>query len=587
MKRKTKNITMIFILIIMIVFTIFTTINFKDNSNNELNNSSKTMNEKPNNNGNNMIGEPPEKPDGDNFNNDNNQENKPDDNNNQNNIMDSMPSMPDNIKMNNTSSNLSTKECIIIIIQASIISLIIIYLIMSKFNKKTFKETFENKDKLIIYFLLTLILTASIFYLDNKIISKENNNMMNDNDNDNHINNNENVSYSSVKEITSDEDIDGETYSSAKKDTNVISVSGATSNLSNVTINKTGDSDSGDNTSFYGNNSGIIAKDGSTLNIKDSTVTTNANGANGIFSYGNSSSTKNSGGDSTTINVSNSKIVTKKDNSGGIMVTGGGILNATNLTVSTSGVSSAAIRSDRGGGTLTVNKGTYKTTGSGSPSIYSTADINVKNATLESSSAEGIVIEGKNSVSLDNVKLTDNNTKLNGKSTTYKNIFLYQSMSGDAEDGTSSFTSKNSEIITNKGDTFYVTNTNANITLENNSIVNNDSSSNFIRVQKDSWGNNGSNGGNVTLKMTNQLVEGNIEIDSISTLKMSLNNNSYYEGEINSNNEAKNIELSLDKSSKIKLTGDSYITSLDNKDESNSNIDFNGYRLYVNGKAIN
>ena len=268
------------------------------------------------------------------------------------------------------------------------------------------------------------------------------------------------------------------------------------------------------------------------------------------------------------------------------MVTGGGILNATNLTVSTSGISSAAIRSDRGGGTLTVNKGTYKTTGSGSPSIYSTADISVKNATLESSSAEGIVIEGKNSVSLDNVKLTDNNTKLNGKSTTYKNIFLYQSMSGDAEDGTSSFTSKNSEIITNKGDTFYVTNTNANITLEDNSIVNNDSSSNFLRVQKDSWGNNGSNGGNVTLKMIKQSVKGNIEIDSISTLKMSLNNNSYYEGKINNSNKAKNIELSLDKESKIKLTGDSYVTSLNNKDKSNSNIDFNGYKLYVNGNAI-
>ena len=49
----------------------------------------------------------------------------------------------------------------------------------------------------------------------------------------------------------------------------------------------------------------------------------------------------------------------------------------------------------------------------------------------------------------------------------------------------------------------------------------------------------------------------------------------------------KNISLKLDTSSKIKLTGDSYVTSLDDEDIYYSNIDFNGYTLYVNGKAIN
>lgn len=39
--------------------------------------------------------------------------------------------------------------------------------------------------------------------------------------------------------------------------------------------------------------------------------------------------------------------------------------------------------------------------------------------------------------------------------------------------------------------------------------------------------------------------------------------------------------------SKIKLTGDSYITSLEDDDTTYNNIDFNGYKLYVNGTAIN
>lgn len=37
------------------------------------------------------------------------------------------------------------------------------------------------------------------------------------------------------------------------------------------------------------------------------------------------------------------------------------------------------------------------TNGTGSPAIYSTADITAKNATLKANSSEGVVVEGKNS----------------------------------------------------------------------------------------------------------------------------------------------------------------------------------------------
>ena len=268
------------------------------------------------------------------------------------------------------------------------------------------------------------------------------------------------------------------------------------------------------------------------------------------------------------------------------MTTGGGIMKATNLKITTAGTSSAAIRSDRGGGTVTVNKGTYKTTGKGSPVVYSTADITVKNATLISEASEGLIIEGKNKITIDNVKLTDTNNTLNGQSTTYKNIFIYQSMSGDADEGTSEFSAKDSTITTNKGDTIYVTNTKTKISLENNKFINNDPQSNFIRIQKDSWGNSGSNGGEVELELTNQKVSGNIVVDSLSTLNMTLMKSSSYEGTINNSNEAKNIKLVIDKSSKIKLTGDSYISELVDNDTTYSNIDLNGYKLYVGGKLL-
>lgn len=502
------------------------------------------------------------------------------------------PEMPNNNmqmpgqNMSATSNKeIDTTYYIVFAVEALVISSLAIYLVMSNLNKKNIKETFANKDKIIIYVLGTLLATGVLTYSFGAIT---NNYFLNSSNTIEKGNGNSNIEYSSKNEIKETKTVENEEYSSSEKDENALLIDGdVTVDLSNITVEKTGSSDGGDNTSFYGTNSAIIAKNGAKVSIKNSTITTDATGANGVFSYGGSATTNNSSNDGTTIEISDSKITTSQDNSGGIMTTGGGTMIANNLEITTRGTSSAAIRTDRGGGTVTVNKGTYKTTGKGSPSIYSTADITVNDSTLIATASEGIVIEGKNKVTINNCDLTDTNNELNGQSTTYKNIFLYQSMSGDAATGEALFNSNNSKITTNKGDTFYITNTTATITLTNNEIKNNDSTGAFLRAQKDSWGNSGSNGGDVTLIMNNQKSFGDIIIDSISTLTMTMKESSYYEGTINSNNDAKSIILNLDATSSIKLTGNSYITELNNEISDNSNIDFNGYKLYVNGISIN
>ena len=263
------------------------------------------------------------------------------------------------------------------------------------------------------------------------------------------------------------------------------------------------------------------------------------------------------------------------------MVTGGGTLNADNLNVRTSGNSSAPIRSDRGGGTITVNGGTYESNGVGSPVIYSTADITVNDAEMISTSSEGVVIEGKNSITLNGVKMTADNNSLNSQSETYKAIFIYQSMSGDAEQGTAKFTAKDSEINVLNGDTIFVTNTSAEVYLENNTITN--ESGDFMRIQKGAWGNEGSNGGTVTATLSNQTVEGDIIVDSISTLDLTLENGSKLFGAIDTYNQAKTISLTMSGDSVLVLSGDTYVDSLTNEDAENSNIYLNGYKLYVNG----
>ena len=482
--------------------------------------------------------------------------------------------------------DLSTLYYILFGAESFLLALALTEVIITKGNKRTLRQSLHNRDKAIIFALTVILVTAGGTFLCSKITTDYV--LADSNSGAPGQSSAQTASYTAVKKLTEDTTLKSGSYSSKSADENVVLATGdIKASLSGLTITKTGDSDGGDNSNFYGTNSGIIAKDGASLTLKNLKVTTKASGANGVFSYGGSATTDNEGGDGTTVTISDSKITTTGDNAGGIMTTGGGIMNASDLTIKTAGTSSAAIRSDRGGGTVTVDGGTYTTIGAGSPAIYSTADITASSAKLIAKASEGIVIEGKNSVTINDCELTDDNTTLNGQSTTYKNIFLYQSMSGDAADGQAEFTATNSDITTNKGDTLYVTNTTASINLKNNTITNNDSEGNFLRAQADSWGSSGSNGGNVTLTMTKQKASGNIVIDSISTLDMTMKSGSCYTGTINGDNSAKSIKLTLDKKSKIKLTGDSYVTSLDDADTDYSNIDFNGYTLYVNGTAIN
>ena len=108
------------------------------------------------------------------------------------------------------------------------------------------------------------------------------------------MNNTQSISYQGSTEVTTDNEITSGEYDSTNVDENTILVSGENDvTLSDITVSKTGDSEGGDNTSFYGINSAILAKDGAALTIANITVSTDAVGANGVFSYGGSATTNN------------------------------------------------------------------------------------------------------------------------------------------------------------------------------------------------------------------------------------------------------------------------------------------------------
>lgn len=372
--------------------------------------------------------------------------------------------------------------------------------------------------------------------------------------------------------ITEDDITINEEITSSADSEHAIEVSGETASYSNVKVTKTGDSDSGDEADFYGDNSAVFATDGATVTLNNIVVDTDGKHANAVFSYG----------EGTTVNISDSVITTSGNCSGGLMTTGGGTMNATDLNIHTTGNSSAAIRSDRGGGTVNVTGGSYVTEGKGSPAIYSTADITVSDATLESTVSEGVVVEGKNSVTLNNVDLTaDNNQKNSDKSSVYKAVMIYQSMSGDASVGMAEFTMTDGSITNKNGDIFYINNTVATVTLENVEIVNQDAEGIFLRAEAAGWGSEGKNGGKVNLYLTNQTLEGDIAVDEISALNMYLTSGTAYTGTVNGDNEGE-VYVEIESGSKWILTGDSYVTSLTCEADA---IDLNGYTLYVGGTA--
>lgn len=349
-----------------------------------------------------------------------------------------------------------------------------------------------------------------------------------------------------------------------------ITADGETAEYTNTLVNKTGEAD-GDEADFYGENAAIFATNGATLDLSQMVIKTDGTHANAVFSYG----------EGTTVNISDSYIQTSGNCSGGLMTTGGGTMNAENLTIETSGNSSAAIRSDRGGGTVNVNGGYYTTSGVGSPVIYSTADITVSDAVLTSNTSQGVVVEGKNSVTLNNVELTADNNKKNGShSDYYQAVMIYQSMSGDAATGLSSFDMTGGSLTNQNGDIFFITNTATEINLNGVEITNNDSSGVFLRAAAAGWGSDGSNGGQVTLNAENQEINGDIIVDSVSNLNLYLKSGSTYTGAINSDGQDGGVYVDIADGCTWTLTGDSYVTSLTCTAGS---INLNGHSLYVNG----
>lgn len=175
LKRKNKNIITIVLLVLMIASLVLTLVYARKSVNNNQGNMP-SMNR----------GEPSKKTD------DNNQE-------------ETKPEMPSDNQGNQTKpempgenkSNVNTIYYVLFGVESLIIATRVIYLVMSNFNNMTIKETFVNKDKIIIYISESIIFTIGLTYLMSLLTTLNNSNNSNFNPNQD----NSNITYSVSKEI--------------------------------------------------------------------------------------------------------------------------------------------------------------------------------------------------------------------------------------------------------------------------------------------------------------------------------------------------------------------------------------------------
>ena len=374
-----------------------------------------------------------------------------------------------------------------------------------------------------------------------------------------------------------------ENYATSSSDTSVVTITnGGSLSLDNSVIEKSGgDTSNTESSDFTGLNAAVLVNSASFINLTNADITTNAKGANAVFVTGSSSQAY----------VENVTITTGKDSSRGLDATYSGTIIAHNVTINTSGDHCAATATDRGEGTLYVYDSVLNTNGYGSPSIYSTGNINVYDSTGSATASSIAVIEGKNSITIDGCEF---NTYSYGRTTHGIDccaVMIYQSMSGDASVGTGSFTSTDCVLsvspessVYSSAPFFFITNTDAEIYLENTEI--NYGSGILINVSGNTgeWGRSGSNGGDLSFTSVNQVLSGNIYVDSISTAVLKLSS-TRISSAINPSNTAGSISLSLSGDSTWSLTGNSYLTTFSDDDTTLSNIQSNGYNIYYKSSA--
>lgn len=369
----------------------------------------------------------------------------------------------------------------------------------------------------------------------------------------------------SVTTITKTEDLDFATLTSKNDDESTLLISSQPSKdqiIINIResslVKENGQSSDYNKTLSSGLNSAIVISTKATAKFYNSKISTKENYEPALFV----------GGLNSTSIITDTTINTAKDYSPGIIVGENGHSESENIILITNGKASPALLTSHANSKIVIQSSNLETLNSSSPIIDSIGEIsftnttgttydsnfaNINSGTTDINSST-IIAAGYDSDFIPNcfhlkgnstLNITQSSLNINSKLPYYNTSTMF--------------------LITNNTSTINLSKTELNI--GSNQIINIENS-------------------NLTFNLDNQVINGNIKLDNSSTLTINISNNSSFTGKIN-NSKNQNIEITLDDTSKLTLTENTYIKSLKNTNKTNSNINFNGYKLYINNQPLN
>ena len=471
----------------------------------------------------------------------------------------------------------NTSELSIIISSSIIFTLVIFYLIITKFGKYSLNSQINTTKKLIytctlLVLACSIIPTSFVIATDKKILNSYDTKSITEKS-------------MAVIEVTKNENVSNLREISKEDNKSVIQVSNkAKYNATNLELTKeSGKSTDFDSSTLYGLNSTFIAKEGSEIFLEESKLSSSISYSSAFFATGLE----------TTATLNNVELSTDKDNSSALNASSEAKIDISNSEIKTKGNNSDAIKTLDANSLININDSTIITEGQNSTLLYSKGKIEALNIKGTSNSYLAI-IEDRNSLELTNANLITN-----GQDKTineYLGAFLIYSQ--ESVSASNNYTSAKLDIIDSiieinkdsswydKTPLFYLTNTEANINITNTTL-NYGSDILLKAVANSEYGDIGDNAASVTLTATDQELTGEIIVDSNSKVRLNLNN-STYEGKINVDNLSANVDVTFDYDSRWELTGDSYINILQitKTDYLRKNvrkyIRSNGYNVYYN-----
>jgi len=372
-------------------------------------------------------------------------------------------------------------------------------------------------------------------------------------------------------------------YYTSSSEGNIFKVTQNTLNLTDCYLMKYASSGSGgDNSSFYGTyaaicstGSGTCSFSGSgkaswsgnlgTVNINGGSITTNQQGANAIVAYGGN------------VNIKNTTIHTFQGASRGLHATYNGTITASNCNIITEGQSCSVIATDRGYGTVTVDGGYYEARGTNSAVLYSTGNITVSDIKGYSKVGEIGVIEGSNSITINNSTITSSSSK--------RSLMILQSGSGDSSGKNGSITINGGKMTSTGTSTpFLEVPTSITGTLTLNNVNVNCASGILMYVDYNTqWNNNYGGTGNLILKGGSYAYTGKVYNDSYGTANVTLSDSAVWTGYYTDGKTTASGTITIGSGCTWNLSGNTVVGTLVN----NGTINCNGYTLTVSSKTNN